>query len=290
MSIVPAIIFILCTLALTVVYLISFRKSDSSSSRHDPNDNSADVHIDIPAKSAPVSAYTDNASANSDNAASHVNDSVPSVNAHPDENIVTFTLPNNIDGAPATYTYNDVAFTIFLGNNFDAYLAKPLQFEKWDERILIKHEDIQIGYLAKGKLTAMLADWLDRSDPVRAFLTGLDYDKMIGKFTVVFYRDAVKHAQRWGADVKEFRLTGNRSPEIQEECQFASVGDRCTIEYDDYSERYEVRDESGSLYGYLPAPGAKFYEVNDGDCRAVVTNIDYDDNDRVMIYVTLIAY
>lgn len=207
----------------------------------------------------------------------------------PENEVVVFHLPDEIDGATVAYQYEEVVFALDCAEDPDPYMAKELRFERNASKILVKHDSIQIGFLKPGKITDMVRDWLNRGDPIRAFLTAYDQDESSGEFTIVFYRDALKHAKRRGTAVKEYKLTGNKSAAAQEECCYASIDDRCTIEYDYDKEKYAVHDETYSLYGYLPAAGAKFFEEHDSNCIAVVTNVELDDEDRTVIYVALYA-
>ena len=207
----------------------------------------------------------------------------------PEKEVVEFHLPKVIDGATVAYQYEEVVFALDCAEDPDPYMAKELHFEKDADKIRVAHESVQIGFLKPGKITDMIRDWLNRGDPIRAFLTGYNTDESTGHFIIVFYRDALKHAKRRGAAVKEYKLTGNKSAAAQEECCCASVNDRCTIEYDYDKEKYAVHDETYSLYGYLPAAGAKFFEEHDSNCVAVVSNVELDDEDRKVIYVELYA-
>lgn len=217
----------------------------------------------------------------------------PKVESNPDETpekqVVEFHIPDTIDGATVAYQYEEVAFVLDCAEDPEPYMAKELYFETESDKIIIKHESVRIGHMKAGKITDMIGDWLKRNDPIRAFLTGYDTDESAGHFIIVFYRDALKHARRRGAASKECKLTGNKSAAAQEECCYASVNDRCTIEYDYDKEKYAVHDETYLLYGYLPAAGAKFYEEHDSNCLAVVSNVEMDDEDRTVIYVTLFA-
>lgn len=217
----------------------------------------------------------------------------PKVESNPDEvpekQVVEFHLPDTIDGATVAYQYEEVVFALDCAEDPDPYMAKELRFENGADKIRVTHESVQIGFLKPGKITDMVRDWLNRGDPIRAFLTGYNTDEFTGYFIIVFYRDALKHAKRRGAAVKEYKLTGNKSAAAQEECCYASIDDRCTIEYDYDKEKYAVHDETYSLYGYLPAAGAKFFEEHDSNCLAVVSNVELDDEDRTVIYVTLYA-
>lgn len=207
----------------------------------------------------------------------------------PEKQVVEFHLPDTIDRATVAYQYEEVVFALDCAEDPDPYMAKELHFEKASDKIHVKHEAVQIGSLKPGKITDMIRDWLERGDPIRAFLTGYNTDESTGHFIIVFYRDALKHAKRRGAAVKEYKLTGNKSAAAQEECCYASIDDRCTIEYDYDKEKYAVHDETYSLYGYLPAAGAKFFEEHDSNCVAVVSNVELDDEDRKVIYVELYA-
>lgn len=217
----------------------------------------------------------------------------PKVESKPDKteekDVVEFHLPDTIDGATVAYQYEEVVFALDCAEDPDPYMAKELRFENGADKIRVAHESVQIGFLKPGKITDMVRDWLNRGDPIRAFLTGYNADESTGYFIIVFYRDALKHAKRRGAAFKEYKLTGNKSAAAQEECFYAAVNDRCTIEYDYDNEKYAVRDEAYSLYGYLPAAGAKFFEEHDSNCLAVVSNVELDDEDRTVIYVTLYA-
>lgn len=217
----------------------------------------------------------------------------PKVESKPDEipekQVVEFHLPDTIDGATVAYQYEEVVFALDCAEDPDPYMAKELHFEKASDKIHVKHEVVQIGSLKPGKITDMIRDWLERGDPIRAFLTGYDTYESTGHFIIVFYRDSLKHAMRRSTSSKEFKLVGNKSANVQELCHYASKGDRCSIDYDYDKEKYAVYDETYTLYGYLPAAGAKFYEENDGDCLAVVSNVELDDEDRTVIYVTLYA-
>lgn len=213
----------------------------------------------------------------------------PKPDETPEKQVVEFHLPDTIDGATVAYQYEEVVFALDCAEDPDLYMAKELHFEKTSDKIHVKHEAVQIGSLKPGKITDMIRDWLERGDPIRAFLTGYNTDESTGYFIIVFYRDALNHAKRRGAAVKEYKLTGNKSAAAQEECCYASVNDRCTIEYDYDKEKYAVHDETYSLYGYLPAAGAKFYEEHDSNCLAVVSNVELDDEDRTVIYIALYA-
>ena len=217
----------------------------------------------------------------------------PKVESKPDETpekqVVEFHLPDTIDGATVAYQYEEVVFALDCAEDPDPYMAKELHFEKDADKIYVKHESVRIGCLKPGKITDMIRDWLERGDPIRAFLTGYDTDESTGHFVIVFYRDALKHAMRRSTSSKEFKLVGNKSADVQELCHYASEGDRCSIEYDYDKEKYAVYDETYTLYGYLPAAGTKYYEECDDSCIAVVSNVEFDDEDRTVIYVTLFA-
>ena len=217
----------------------------------------------------------------------------PKVESNPDEapekQVVEFHLPDTIDGATVAYQYEEVVFSLDCAEDPDPYMAKELHFEKASDKIHVKHEAVQIGSLKPGKITDMIRDWLERGDPIRAFLTGYDTNEATGHFLIVFYRDALKHAMRRSTSSKEFKLVGNKSADVQELCHYASKGDRCSIEYDYDKEKYAVYDETYTLYGYLPAAGTKYYEECDDSCIAVVSNVELDDECRAVIYVTLFA-
>lgn len=217
----------------------------------------------------------------------------PKVESNPDEapekQVVEFHLPDTIDGATVAYQYEEVVFALDCAEDPDPYMAKELHFEKDADKICVKHESVRIGCLKPGKITDMIRDWLERGDPIRAFLTGYDTDEATGHFVIVFYRDALKHTMRRSTSSKEFKLVGNKSADVQELCHYASKGDRCSIEYDYDKEKYAVYDETYTLYGYLPAAGTKYYEECDDSCIAVVSNVELDDECRAVIYVTLFA-
>ncbi len=217
----------------------------------------------------------------------------PKVESKPDKteekDVVEFHLPDTIDGATVAYQYEEVVFALDCAEDPDPYMAKELHFEKDADKIYVKHESVRLGCLKPGKITDMIRDWLERGDPIRAFLTGYDTDESTGHFIIVFYRDALKHAMRRSTSSKEFKLVGNKSANVQELCHYASKGDRCSIEYDYDKEKYAVYDETYTLYGYLPAAGTKYYEECDDSCIAVVSNVELDDEDRTVIYVTMFA-
>lgn len=206
-----------------------------------------------------------------------------------EKDVVEFHLPDTIDGATVAYQYEEVVFALDCAEDPDPYMAKELHFENDADKIYVKHESVRIGCLKPGKITDMIRDWLERGDPIRAFLTGYDTNESTGHFIIVFYRDALKHAMRRSTSSKEFKLVGNKSADVQELCHYASKGDRCSIEYDYDKEKYAVYDETYTLYGYLPAAGTKYYEECDDSCIAVVSNVELDDEDRTVIYVTLFA-
>lgn len=217
----------------------------------------------------------------------------PKVESNPDKteekDVVEFHLPDTIDGATVAYQYEEVVFALDCAEDPDPYMAKELRFENGADKIRVAHESVQIGFLKPGKITDMVRDWLNRGDPIRAFLTGYNTDESTGYFIIVFYRDALKHAMRRSTSSKEFKLVGNKSADVQELCHYASKGDRCSIEYDYDEEKYAVYDETYTLYGYLSAAGTKYYEECDDSCIAVVSNVELDDEDRTVIYVTLFA-
>ena len=130
----------------------------------------------------------------------------------------------------------------------------------------------------------MLSDWLGRGDPVWAVLSSADEESRTAAFDLYFYRDEFNYLLNRHPDAKQYKLTGNRSGELQENASMCSAGSECSVSYDYEKEKYEVSD--GWPIGYLPASAARIVEEStDDSARVFISDVETDEEGKTVVFV-----
>lgn len=132
----------------------------------------------------------------------------------------------------------------------------------------------------------MVKDWISRKDPVLACITSADDEKREYAVDIVFYRDQFKYLLERNPNARKYRLTGNKSEEMQDRVSNLKKGKPLTIEYDIEKDKYAVLD--GWEIGYLPASAARIVEERGAeDVTAYVAGTEIDDNWKTVVYIYL---
>lgn len=102
----------------------------------------------------------------------------------------SITFPDTHKGAAAAYKYDDVTFALLPTVFPSAVLGKAVTFRVFDKGVSVHCYGAELGTLTRGKLSNMLSNWLERSDPYLAYITHADDDQRYCSFDIVFYRDS----------------------------------------------------------------------------------------------------
>lgn len=181
-------------------------------------------------------------------------------------------IPNEINGQSIAYKYDDVG--IFVPKDVavkrDVCYGNAVTFEyepdnKYDTsavKAVVGGEFI--GYINKGKLQEMIHDFKDSGLPIFSYVSSCDPVKVF----ISFYR-GVK-----APDVtKTYKLTSNKSEEMQDAIANCEEGDEVEYTYDDEKEKYIAI--CGGDVGYFPKSAN---EILEGNPSAYIAEISEDDD------------
>lgn len=196
----------------------------------------------------------------------------------------SIAFPAEVNGVPAAYRYEKVH--IQLSDNFqlESYVGSPVTFQASEEKTAVVLSGVIVGFIASGRIASMVKDWLSRNHPVLAYFTSADDEKREYAIDIVFYRDQFRHLLERHPDAKKYKLTGNRSEEMQRNIGDLKEGQRLALEYDYEKEKYAVLD--GWKIGYLPASAEKIVEeYGQDDVNVFVAGTEIDDDFVTAVYV-----
>jgi len=195
----------------------------------------------------------------------------------------TINIPSEVDGMTMAYHYGDVKLedpTAMIHNVSDGSM---LTLEDDGTRVRVLVGAIHIGYLPNNRLSGMVRDWQRDKKPIRAYLLDASAPQPI--IFLGFYDDVLKKFLSRNPEAKKFKLAGR-----PEDLAFYSVGQKCEIEQDPETGKYNVLVD-GSVIGRLPASAVTYASTIESDpdmLDAVIASVDYDvekDRDIITVYL-----
>lgn len=194
------------------------------------------------------------------------------------------TFPAEVNGIPAAYHYKKVLFTASVDGPLEPMLGSPVSFQFSDGVAYVVLNGAVIGALNPCRICEMVDSWIRRDEPFLSYFTCADDEKREYGVDIAFYWDKFKYLIRKHPDAKKYKLTGNRSEEMQGNIGDLKTGQRLTLEYDYDKEKYAVLD--GWEIGYLPASAAKIVdEYGPDDVDVFVAGTEIDDDFKTIVYV-----
>lgn len=194
------------------------------------------------------------------------------------------TFPAEVEGIPAAYHYKKVLFTASVDGPLEPMVGSPVSFQFSDGVAYVVLNGAVIGALNPCRICEMVDSWIRRGEPFLSYFTWADDEKREYGVDIAFYWDKFKYLIRKHPDAKKYKLTGNRSEEMQGNIGELKTGQRLTLEYDYDKEKYAVLD--GWEIGYLPASAAKIVEeYGPDDVDVFVAGTEIDDDLKTIVYV-----
>lgn len=195
----------------------------------------------------------------------------------------TITVPAEIDGNSISYHYDDVVLVDPTEYIHHVSEGSTLSFEDDGTRIRVMVGAIHIGYLPDNRLSGMVRDWKRDAKPIFSFLSDASASNPI--IFLAFYDNVLGNFLSRNPKARKFKLTGK-----PEEYAFYTVGQKCDIEKNDETDKYDVLID-GSRIGTLPASAITFASTIAADPEmldAVIVSVDYDiekDRDIISVYL-----
>jgi len=208
-------------------------------------------------------------------------------------------MPEEIDGIPMAYHYKTVDVCIIDDKRPDFKRIKPnmpVTFvpeptNPYDTgAVIVKTENMNIGYLYKGTLQRMTREFLKSGYPIRSYIQYVDGPHDAVSITMGFYKEKtgkIKHGYEKLIEIKApyrtYKLTGNRNDDMQEALSNCSEGEEVECEFDDDKDRYIA--VCGDDIGYFPKAAGKY--LDDDRRLAFIKSIEEDDNDKYIVEVAV---
>ena len=203
--------------------------------------------------------------------------------AEEETHTLTVNIPDEIDGKQLTYHYEDVKIDTTEAAKDDTF-AKRLTFFEDGDRVGLLLDGVNVGYLPQNRLSGMARDWLKSGDPYVAYLANRRGDEVTA--FLGFYTDTLQRFMKKNPDAKLFKLVGK-----PEEFAFYSKGNKCEIEKDYDSEKYQVICNE-CVIGKLPVSAVSYaekHEIDPEDLDVIIGEVDYDiekDRDIISVYIS----
>lgn len=168
------------------------------------------------------------------------------------------SLPQNINGIPAAYQYqeNNIAMPgKYVRDFYSINVGDPIVFQlepenEYDAKaIQLWSNNQMLGYVFRGRLQDILHDFIKRDEPVYAMVFSVNPQEQKVTYSVAFYRHP--EPKFLGKHLATGRLTASAGEEAQENITLCDVGDELSVDYDYEKERYEVSSTMGYV-GCLP--------------------------------------
>ena len=196
------------------------------------------------------------------------------------------SFPPDFNGIPAAYHYEKVHVSSTVSFPLESYVGHPVTFQASDGIAYVILDGAVIGSIGSDRITSMVTDWFSWNHPVLACFTSADDENRKYAVDIVFYRDQFRYLLERNPDAKKYRLTGNKSEEMQDRLSDLKEGQPLTVEYDYEKEKYAVCD--GWEIGYLPTSAARIVEDYGTDAISVyVAGTEIDDNWKTVVYIYL---
>ena len=203
------------------------------------------------------------------------------------------SVPDSINGVPLAYKYDEKLCiikkmqpdyaTLNLGDNLMFVQEPNNPYDK--KAIAVYDNDSKIGYLYKGKLQDTINDFIRRGDAISAYIKSIDVDKPEIMMFIGLYKEVSPYwkLMHMGAPFKTYKLTGNKSDEMQEAIGFIDDYSDVGYLYDYDKEKYMASSDYGDL-GYFPKSANQYL---DDECEAYVVEIADNDAEKLDITVAV---
>ncbi len=193
------------------------------------------------------------------------------------------------DGHYRSYVYQfvDIAFPVADGLT----LYNTVTFEREPDNqydpgaVCVMHSNVKIGYLYRGKLQKMVADFVDRDNYVSAYVDSVDVDKFT--IAIAFYKPLASVKFTSAALVKTTKKD-SWGCSRQDSLLYVAVDDVLDLDYDLDSETYIVSTDSGNEVGELSKSVSQKLYDHKSDYIAVCEEIGTDDNGKLKCKVAII--
>ncbi len=167
-------------------------------------------------------------------------------------------LPNEVDGIPLAYQYQDngIAMADQVVKDFAsikpgyAITFVPEPTNQYDPKAIQMHwKHGMLGYVYRGQMQDMIHDFMQQGLPIVAVVHSVDPMAKRITYSIAFYRN--KRSMFRGAPVATGKLTSSAGQEAQDNISLCEEGEELTVLYDYEKERYEVEASTGFI-GCLP--------------------------------------
>lgn len=202
-------------------------------------------------------------------------------------------FPLASDGHYRSYVYQfvDIAFPVInIINSLSLYNIVTFEHEpnnQYDpDAVCVMHDGVKIGYLYRGKLQKMVADFINRDDYMIAYIDSIDVDKFT--IAIAFYKPiaSIKHIS---TTLVKTTKKDDFGISRQDNLSYVSVDDVLNLSYSFDSETFVVSDDYGNDVGELSkSVSGKLYSSGD-DYIAICEEITCDENEKIKCKVALIS-
>jgi hypothetical protein len=206
-----------------------------------------------------------------------------------DNNII---LPPFIDGKPLAYDFGTENIAVVRGQEPDFSKVSigaearivPEPDNPYDNRAIAVYSNAaKLGYLYKGKAQDVAHDFIRKNDPFYARIFQIDSVNKKIQIILGFYCLKASNKNE-DAEFKTFRLTSNKSEEMQDNISLASEGDEVSYDYDFEKEKYLASSDVGDI-GYFSKSAEKYLEEG---CSIIIHEInDNEETDKYDITVAI---
>lgn len=204
---------------------------------------------------------------------------------------VVLTLPQEFNGYKLAYQYEDVA--VAGSGHYDVSSVKPGSVVKFilepenqydAKAISLYVGNEKIGYLPRNKLQDMAHDFMSRGGDVAARVTAVEGQTV--KVVLGYYEHVgtpYENLMESGARYKSYKLTGNKSEDMQENLFLCSVGDEVDADFDYEKDKY-IATSSGIDIGFFPKAASSVLESS---FSAYISDVDTDENGHYIVVVSV---
>lgn len=213
------------------------------------------------------------------------------------ENLPKVNKPEQIGDHTIKYKYDGVDVCIIKGS--DPNLNEISVGDKvelihepenvYDNKaVMLKVNNIKIGYLYKGRLQDMFHD-LQNELLIYSCISNIEIENNKVQIFLGFYRPLILEygqAKNYYKNSKIFKLTGNKNVEMQGNLECCSDEESIEIEYDYEKEKYSAEILCGSI-GYFPVSANELLKDIEysQDNQVYIESVEDNDNDKYDVTV-----
>lgn len=195
------------------------------------------------------------------------------------------TAPAAINGKTCAYRYHDVTLIPDEKMAVEPLLCRLITFQPQGEELAVLCKGVRVGAMKSGTLQRMVREWTEKHDPIWAMVTQADEEAHTAAFELIFYRDELGYQLKKTPNAQKYRLTGNRSEEVQGNIAFCEEGMPCTVDFDWDKEKYVVCSD-GLEIGCLPASAARIAEETGAEnIKVFIADLKIDDEGKTVVFV-----